>query len=394
MIKRTLAAAIEQALTKYPVVTLTGPRQSGKTTLARALFPEFAYVSLEDPDQRQKAQSDPRAFLNQFKNSVIFDEIQRTPELTSYLQGIVDEPNCQQKFVLTGSHQLLLMEAVSQSLAGRTRVFELLPFTLDELAPQIRSHHLTLNDLLWTGGYPRIWDRQLSPTEWHKEYFRLYVERDIRSIIKIMDLDKFERFIRLTAGRVGQLINLNSLGNEAGVTQPTAESWLTALKTTFITFTLQPHFKSFNKRVVKTPKLYFYDTGMLCYLLGITDPQQLEIHPLRGSIFENFIIAELIKKEFHRGREPKYYFWRDQKGHEVDLLRDDSTSLFPMEIKMAQTFQKRFIEQLIFFNSLQGKSDTPLGSVYCCVDKGFEFKDYEIHSWQNLAEPLAPTRPQ
>ncbi|MCB0340852.1 MAG: ATP-binding protein [Pseudobdellovibrionaceae bacterium] len=385
MIQRSLKTVVERALQQYPVVTLTGPRQSGKTTLARSMFPNFEYYSLEDPDVRQRAQTDPRAFLDQVKTSVILDEIQRTPDLTSYIQGIVDSPDNHRKFVLTGSRQLLLMEAVSQSLAGRTRVFELLPFSLSEIFNQIKSENLTIHDVLFRGGYPRIWDKSLSPTEWHKEYFRLYVERDIRSIVKIMDLDKFELFMRLSAGRIGQLLNLNSLGNEAGVTQPTAESWLSAMKTTFIAFTLQPHFINFNKRIVKTPKLYFYDTGLLCYLLGIIEAKQLEVHPLRGLIFENFVVAELIKREHHLGREPRYYFWRDQKGHEVDLLRDDSTTLYPIEIKMAQTFQPSFIDHLNHFNSLQKNKVTPLGSVYCCVDKSFDYQGYKIQNWTDLA---------
>lgn len=352
MYKRLLSIQLIDSLKYYPVLTLLGPRQSGKTTLVRALFSEFDYQSLEDPDIREMASSDPRGFLRQLSRNVILDEIQRVPDLTSYIQTIVDEPGNNRKFVLTGSNGLLLVDTVMQTLAGRTELFELYPLSVSEI---IQKHSdFTLNDFLFNGGYPRVYNLKLNPTKWLKSYFQLYVEKDIRMISNITHLDLFEKFVKLAAGRVGQLVNASSISNEVGVSSPTISGWISALKSTYICFTLAPHFKNFNKRIVKTPKLYFYDTGLLCYLLGINSIEQLDIHPLRGNIFENFIISEYIKKANNTGEEANFYFWRDQKGHEVDLVEDRSSYLYPIEIKLSETFNKQFIKNINYLNMLQG----------------------------------------
>ncbi len=401
MYQRTLLERLRKASQSYPVITLVGPRQSGKTTLARQAFAEYAYVSLEDPDIRLIASEDPRALLKRYSGDVIFDEVQRVPELTSYLQSIVDDPANSRRFCLTGSHNLLLIEAVSQSLAGRTRVFDLLPLSVLELA---KADELPeLNTLMWRGGYPAIYQRKLDAHEWLRDYFRLYVERDLRQVTRLSNLDTFERFIRLVAGRVGQLVNFEALGNETGISQPTAKSWLSALKTSFVVFSLQPHYRNFSRRIVKTPKLYFHDTGLLCFLLGIREPEQLNIHPLRGQIFENFIVSEFIKKAHHRGESPKLYFWRDHKGHEVDIVEDRSWELFPIEIKFASTFRKQMLKGLDYFNKLREAEQAASashpkeiahlakktrGQVICDVDTNLHFHDYAIESWKILAEDL------
>ncbi len=377
MYPRLIQEKIRQAAQKYPIITLLGPRQSGKTTLARNLFPDYQYVSLEDPDMRLFATEDPRGFFQNWSQSLILDEVQRVPSILSYLQGRVDDPNQKKKYLLTGSQNLLLMESITQSLAGRTRIFELLPFSYPEISSIFSTK--TLDEVLYLGGYPRIFDHQLDPTEWHQEYFRTYVERDIRSLLRINEIDFFERFVRLCAGRIGQLVNLSSLGNDCGISQPTAQSWLSALKTSFICFSLSPHFKNFNKRLIKTPKVYFYDTGLLCYLLKITQPDHLRVHPLRGSIFENWVISEKLKACFNLGIEPSYYFWRDQKGNEIDLIRDDGMNLFPIEIKSSATFNSEYVKNLNYFNSLQGTTE---GECIYGGDESFSFQKYAVSSWR------------
>jgi len=384
MYKRALSRQLIDSLKNYPVLTLLGPRQSGKTTLVRCIFNHFDYQSLEDPDIREIAKSDPRGFLSQLSKHVILDEIQRVPELTSYIQTIVDEPSNERKFVLTGSNGLLLIDTVTQTLAGRTELFELYPLSVSEI---IQKHpEYTLYEFLFFGGYPRIYNLKLNPTKWLKSYFQLYVEKDIRLITNIINLDLFEKFVKLSAGRVGQLINASSLANEVGVTSPTISGWISALKSTYICFTLSPHFKNFNKRLVKTPKLYFYDTGLLCYLLGINSMEQLNVHPLRGNIFENFIISEYIKKKNNNGEEADLYFWRDQKGHEIDLIEDRSSYLFPIEIKMSETFNKSFIKNIEYLNKLQ-KSDLSeckiKGNLIYSGSNESLYKNIKLENWFN-----------
>lgn len=383
MYSRTIAPRLTKSLKDYPILTLLGPRQSGKTTLIRHVFPEFEYKSLEDPDMRLIAKEDPRSFLNS-NNTIILDEVQRVPELTSYIQTIVDT-SPKKKFILTGSNGTLLMDSITQTLAGRTELFELHPFSVSEIL-NIKPE-FSLNDFLFTGGFPRIHDKNLNPTDWLKNYFRLYIEKDIRLLTNISNIDQFERFVRLAAGRVGQLINASSLANEVGVSSNTISSWMSALKTTFISFTLSPHFKNFNIRIVKTPKLYFYDTGLLCYLLGINSPEQLNIHPLRGNIFENFIISEIIKKTLNSGRNIEHYFWRDQKGHEIDIVEDRSSDLFPIEIKLSSTFNSSFIKNIEYLNKLQNKEikkNEIIGKVIYTGDLENIFKNIKIQNWKTF----------
>lgn len=386
MYRRDLQGFLEKKSQEYPVVTVIGPRQSGKSTLCRSTFPQYKYVNLEEGDLRNLALQDPRSFLKKYSPPVIIDEIQRVPELLSYIQTLVDQPGPKSSYILTGSHQLLLMEKVSQSLAGRTYLAKLLPFSHQELLQKKETSTLDLNTFLYTGGYPRIYDQHLSPTEWLSQYYQTYVERDVRQILKIENLELFDRFVRLCAGRIGQLLDLSSLASDCGISSPTAGAWLSVLKTSFICWTLQPHFKNFNKRLIKAPKLYFYDTGLACYLLQIKNLSMLETHPLRGHLFENWVIAEKMKQSFHQGEEPSYYFWRDQKGHEVDLVLDQSTFLYPMEIKSGATFHSDFLKDVHYLNDLQNSSlpQNILGECIYGGETSFEFKKHKIVSWREL----------
>lgn len=382
MYNRAIEPFLSKISKKYTIVTVIGPRQSGKSTLCRKVFPNYRYVSLEDLDHRQIAHEDPRRFL-QFADNMIIDEVQRVPELLSYLQSIVDEPGNTRRFILTGSQQLLLMEKVSQSLAGRTFIFKLLPFSKQEIAA--KNPNLSLENLMFTGGYPKIYDQDLTAQQWLSQYFQTYVERDVRELLNIGDLNSFQKFLSLCAGRIGSILNLSSLATDCGISQPTAKAWLSVLNTSFICYTLQPHFKNFSKRLIKSPKLYFYDTGLLCLLLRIRSAEDLWIHPMRGAIFENWVITEKIKSEFNQGLEPHFYFWRDVSGHEVDLVIDEGTSLFPVEIKSSQTFNSDFTKELTYLNRLQKKqSQIPLGECIYAGDESFDFKDFRITSWKSL----------
>jgi len=350
MIKRTLHQYLVRDASYYPVLTLTGPRQSGKTTLARAAFPDHAYVSLEETDARLFARDDPHGFLNRFTDAVIIDEAQRVPELFSYIQSRVDGDDRGGRFVLTGSQNFLLMEGISQSLAGRCGILHLLPFTRAELEGQeqpvprnpdalfgYRSTGRGLWATLLQGFYPRIHDRDIPPGVWLSDYVQTYLQRDVRALVNVGDMERFERFLRLVAGRTGQLLNYSALANDCGLSVDTAKRWVSVLKTSFVVFLLAPHHRNFNKRIIKSPKLYFYDTGLACHLLGIQDDEQLQTHPLRGALFENLIVAEIAKTYHHHRLQPPLYFWRDQTGHEIDLLIEHGNDLFPVEIKSGQT---------------------------------------------------------
>ena len=336
MIIRDLTDNLIAASRLSPAVTLTGPRQSGKSTLCRVAFPDHAYVSLEAPDTRAFATTDPRAFLAQFDAGVILDEIQRAPELTSFLQGLIDADPRPGRWILTGSQSLNMMESVSQSLAGRTTVLHLLPLARPEVQ-RFAQFPTTIDEALFTGGYPRILDQGLNPRDWLASYVRTYVERDVRLISNIGDLGAFQRFVQLCASRTAQLLNLSSLAIDAGVSQPTARAWLSVLEATFLAFRLQPYFANIGKRLAKTPKLHFYDTGLVCWLLGIREPDQLRLHPLRGAIFESWVVSEIVKHRFNRGEHAGLYFYRDQRGIEADLIVADGTNLAVVEAKAART---------------------------------------------------------
>jgi len=335
MIPRQAAPALLALARQYPVVTLTGPRQSGKTTLCRAAFPEKPYANLERPDTRQFAREDPLAFLRQFPAGAVLDEIQRAPDLVSYIQDRVDAESKAGQFILTGSQQFEVTRSISQSLAGRTALLRLLPLTLAEI--HCFGQEPTTDRLLYAGGYPRIHDCGLSPTQALGDYFETYVQRDLRDLITIRDLHAFEKFVRLCAGRVGQLLNLQSLASEVGISGPTAKAWLSLLEASYIVILLQPHHANLGKRLIKAPKLYFTDVGLASFLIGITREQDLPSHPLRGSLFENLIVGEALKARWSRGLRANLNFYRDSSGHEVDLLLERGGKLDALEIKSGET---------------------------------------------------------
>ncbi|SKC17921.1 ATP-binding protein [Dyadobacter psychrophilus] len=354
MIERLAALKITQLARSFKSVAVTGPRQSGKTTLVRSLFPDKPYLSLENPDIRRFAIEDPRGFLARYEQGAIFDEVQRTPELFSYLQEILDDSSETGRFVLTGSNNFLLQQNISQTLAGRVAIINLLPFSTAEIFPD----HQTPPDenlLMLKGHYPPIYDPGIPPEDWFPNYLRTYIDRDVRQIKNITDLIVFERFIRLLAGRTGQELNLTSLAVDTGVDTKTVQSWIGILESSFIIYLLRPHFKNFNKTLIKRPKIYFYDTGLVCSLLGITDEEQLALHPLRGSLFECLVVTELLKKRTNAGKPVNLYYWRDKTGHEVDVVVDNGLTLLPIEIKAGKTINGEFFKSLLYWNKLSGE---------------------------------------
>lgn len=362
-IPRNAESRLKHFARGYPVVVVTGPRQSGKSTLVRHAFPERRYVSLEDLDQREFAETDPRGFLNQFTEGTILDEAQRCPALFSYLQTRVDERQQPGEFILTGSRQFGLLSDITQSLAGRAALMTLLPMTYGELqrAGKIGED---LDQILFDGAYPPIFDRGLEPHPWHGNYVRTYLERDVRQLLKVQDLGTFQRFLKLCAGRTGQLLNLSSLANDCGITHNTAKAWISVLEASYIVHLLPPHHQNFNKRLVKTPKLYFLDTGIATWLLGIQNSEQLATHSQRGALFESWVISELLKARYNAGETSNLYFWRDRSGHEVDLLIDHGTHLSPLEIKSGQTINKDYFKGLEFWKNLAGDNAGKAWLVY------------------------------
>jgi len=345
VVDRLLAEALRQRARQFRVVTLTGPRQSGKTTLCRAVFPELPYATLEPPDVRAFAESDPRGFLEQFPTGAVLDEVQRVPALLSYVQERVDERRRCGQFVLTGSQQLALASTVTQSLAGRSAVLHLLPLGLDELRGFRRAPR-GLDATLAAGSYPEIHDRRIPSSAWYASYVATYLERDVRTLVNVGDLLAFQTFLRLVAGRAGQLVNLSSLGADAGISQPTARAWLSVLEASYLVFRLPPLHRNLGKRLTKSPKLYFHDTGLLVWLLGIRDPSDPAIHPLRGAIFENWVVSEVTKSRIHRGLTPGLSFYRDQSGREVDLVLEDGARTVLAEIKSGKTIASDFFAGL------------------------------------------------
>lgn len=354
MIARSLGKKILSLAKTFPVVSLTGPRQSGKTTLVRALFPRYAYVNFENLNDRAAVEEDPIRFLKAYaQKGVVIDEAQKLPELFSYLQVVADESGEMGKFILTGSQNFLLLEKITQSLAGRVAVLHLMPLGLNEL-DKAGFRKQEIDGLLFTGAYPVLYDRNVAATDYYPSYIQTYIERDVRNIRNIGDLSAFQRFVRLCAGRTGQLLNLSSIGDELGINYKTVSSWISILEASFIVFLLKPYHKNFNKRIVKQPKLYFYDTGVLCSLLDIQSPDQLRSHYLRGNIFETFVVAEYIKQRYHAGVRSNAYFWRDNTGHEIDLLLEDAGSYRAVEIKSGETLAADLFKGLDFFRKISG----------------------------------------
>jgi predicted AAA+ superfamily ATPase len=379
MIKREAKPQLISLSSQFKAVAVIGPRQSGKTTLTRHVFKNKPYVNLENPDIRRFALEDPRGFFVQYKTGAVIDEAQRAPELFSYLQQILDEDEKRGKYILTGSNNFLLQESISQSLAGRIAYLNLLPFTVSELPGK---ETLTLRELIFKGFYPPLYDQPVDPHTWYSNYIRTYIERDLRQIKNITDLNNFERFLRLCAGRTGQLLNMNNLAIETGVDNKTIGSWIGILESSFIMYRLYPHYKNFNKRIVKMPKLYFYDTGLVCALLGIQNAQQLDFHPLFGSLFENFVIMELIKHRFNRAKNNNFYFWRDNTGHEIDLIAEESEGLYPIEIKSGKTITDEFFKGLLYWFKISG---TQSGTVVYTGETGQKrSSNIEILPWKRI----------
>lgn len=345
LIPRSAASTLQRLAQGFPVVALTGPRQSGKTTLARATFPDKAYVSLENPDERLFAQEDPRRFLERFPQGAILDEVQRCPAVLSWLQGWVDGRGLMGDFVLTGSAQFDLLAGITQSLAGRVGRVELLPLSMAELAG---SGHLpaTLEDLLLQGGYPALYDRAIQARDWFANYVATYLERDVRQLVNVRDLGQFQTFLKMCAARTGQLLNLSSLGADCGISAVTARHWLSVLEASDVVTLLRPHHRNFGKRLVKTPKLYFLDCGLAAWLLGIQDAPTLQTHSARGALFESLVISELLKQRYNRGQPSDLHFWRDSSGHEVDVLIPVANQLQPVEVKSGRTFAADWAEGL------------------------------------------------
>lgn len=354
MIHRQLTDKLSQLARQYPVITLTGPRQSGKSTLVRAVFSDLPYVLLEDPDIRALAQTDPRGFLANYADGAIFDEVQRVPDLFAYLQGIVDRQQTQRPYILTGSQNFLLLENINQSLAGRTAVLRLLPLSYAEqqaagLLPT------TLNELLFQGSYPRLVTNNLEPTDFFPSYIQTYLERDVRSLRNIADLSTFTRFLRLCAGRIGSPLNLSSLASDCGVAVNTAKSWLSILEASYVIYLLPPYYENFSKRLIKSPKLYFYDTGLVCSLLGLRRADLVESFYMRGNLFENLVVSEVLKHYYHRGQQAPCFYWQDKTGREIDLVVETDMGLIALEIKSGMTLNQGYFEQLTYWHKLSGQ---------------------------------------
>ena len=388
MYRRHLAKTLQYVSTKFPVVCVTGPRQSGKTTLVKQVFQEKVYVTLEDMDTREFAAQDPRGFLNTYPDGLIIDEVQYVPELLSYMQTRVDESQLCGQYIITGSQHLLLSEKVSQSLAGRVALCELLPCSSSEID---FSEQGSCWDLVWQGLYPMVHARQIDPSIYYKSYVNTYIERDLRQITLVKDLAKFRMFLQLCAGRVGQMINYASLGADCGIDQKTLRAWLSILEESYIIFLLRPYHENFNKRLVKSPKLYFYDTGLASYLLGIDSPQDAKLHFARGALFENFVALELIKARLNQGKQAHIYFWRESNGHEVDFLLEQSSVLIPIEVKSAATMHESLTKELRFW---QNMSQTPHGYIVYDGHLLQRRGTFDVLPWRHLPEICAYRPPR
>lgn len=356
MLIRDSAQRLKDLMGRFKAVAVVGPRQSGKTTLVRKIYNRKPYVSLENPDSRNFATEDPRGFLSMYPKGAILDEIQRVPHLFSYLQEILDNSKEKGLFILSGSNNFLLQENISQSLAGRVGYLQLLPFSIDELQQQAWLPE-TDDALMLKGFYPPVYDQEIPARDWCPNYIATYVEKDVRQIKNVTDLIVFERFLRLLAGRNGQELNLSALAVETGIDVKTAQSWIGILESSFIIYLLRPHHRNFNKTIVKRPKLYFYDTSLVCNLLGIRTEDQLALHPLRGAIFEGMVVTELVKIRTNDGRPVNLFYWRDKTGREIDVLVEEGDDLMPVEIKAGHTVSSEYFKNLDYWKSLSGNGN-------------------------------------
>ncbi|MDF1655432.1 MAG: ATP-binding protein [Coxiellaceae bacterium] len=383
MLSRSMQAIFEEMMSQYPVVTIMGPRQSGKTTLAKNTYPGRAYFNLENPDTRALIEKDPRGFIDNInlKQGVILDEIQRVPDLLSYIQTKTDEDRMPGSFILTGSHQLQLNEAISQSLAGRTALLQLLPLSLTEL----KAEHIEcdMNDQLLKGFFPAVYQHQLEASMYASNYVKTYIERDVRQIINIKDLDCFQTFIKLCTGRISSTLNYESLSNDVGVSQNTIKNWITVLKASYIAFTLPPYFENFGKRVIKAPKLYFIDTSIASYLLDIQSPQQMAREKLRGALFENMVIVELMKYRYNQGKDANLYFYRDSNQNEVDVVMQHHDKIIPIEIKSTATFSGALIKNIEKFQLMAGKR-SPIGFLIYSGELEQKVNNVHVLSYKNM----------
>lgn len=386
MVDRIYIKQLRKMASKMPILSLTGPRQSGKTTLIKESFPKHRYVNLENPDILEEAKSDPRLFLSQHKQGIIIDEAQVMPELFSYIQTISDERSKVGEFILTGSQNFLMSSKISQSLAGRTFVGHLLPFSMEELTPT-KYWRQDPNEFILKGFYPRVYDKNIAPDLFYPSYIQTYTERDIRQIVNVSNLHLFQKFMRLAAGRVGQLLNYNSIANDLGVDLKTVKSWFAILEASFIIFFLQPHHKNFSKRLVKTPKLYFYDTGVACSLLGIKKKADLNHHWAKGPLFENMVVADMIKNYFNRGQIAPLYFWRDNTGNELDVLIDQSAKIKSIEIKSGITVRSDFFKGLSYYQKLSKGSPNHSFLIYGGKQPS-KRKEANVLSWQKTIDLL------
>jgi hypothetical protein len=369
---------------EFPILTITGPRQSGKTTLSKHLFGHLPYYNLENPDTRDLIAADPRAFIRQNPDGAIIDEIQRLPEIMSYIQTTVDE-NKNSRFVITGSNQFSMLEKVSQSLAGRTVILKLLPFCLDEIA--IVSPNLTDDQLIFMGSLPAVYSEGRQPARVYRNYYETYVERDVRQLINVKDISLFRKFMKLCAGRIGQILNASQLANETGVAVNTIKAWISVLETSFIIYLLPPWYDNISKRLVKSPKMYFYDVGVATYLLGIKSVEQVERDPLRGGLFENMVINEIIRKFYNSGQEAEVFFYRDKHGNEVDALVKSGQDIIPVEIKSSETFHSEFLKNLKHFQAIYPERILKSILVYAGKSEQ-EVKKINIVNYKNIYRDL------
>lgn len=384
MLNRSAFSTALRLAQGFPVLAITGPRQSGKTTMARALFADKPYVSLEDPEERSFADTDPRGFLARFPHGAVLDEAQRCPGLFSYLQGVVDERQRLGEFIITGSQQFGLMSNIAQSLAGRAGLLQLLPFSLAELK-EGGMLPATLDAAMLQGSYPPLYDRPVMPGDWFPNYVATYLERDVRQLLAVRDLSLFQRFLKMCAARSGQLLNLSALAADCGISHVTAREWMTVLEASYIVYLLRPHHRNFGKRLVKMPKLYFLDTGLMAYLLGIRDTGTLSTHASRGALFETLVVSEWVKRQFNAGQVAELYFWRDSAGHEVDLLIPHGSRFMPVEIKSGSTFSSDWTAALRKLSALFGDAALSPGIVYGGEGR-YEREGCHVAGWQTLAE--------